>query len=127
MASGCPDTPANLASMTPARLAEEREVCAGKGGGGNPTAVAGATCCAALAFLLENPSDSELWDLPEVKEIMERNQEWVVREIDRCAYGRREQKPTKILTGTNRPKWVPMRRRGGQATIGAGRECAPGG
>jgi hypothetical protein len=61
---------------------------------------------------LENPANSELelWDLLGVKEIIERNPQWVIREIGRCAYGRREQKPTKIMT--NKPKWVPKGRTG---------------
>ena len=42
---------------------------------------------------LENPSNSELWELPEEVEILLRNPQWVIREIDRCAYGRREKKP----------------------------------
>ena len=37
-----------------------------------------------------------------------RNKDWVIREVDRCAYGREEQKPTKFLT--NRPKWDPKGR-----------------
>ena len=90
--------------MTPERLTEEREKYA-QARAGVVTQLLSLEQHAALAFLLEDPSDSELWDLPEVKEIIERNQEWVVREIDRCAYGRREQKPTKIPA--NIPKWVP--------------------
>ena len=61
-----------------------------------------------LASLLEDPSNSGLWELPEVVEVMLRNPQWVIREIDRCAYGRREKKPTKILT--NRPAWIPKGR-----------------
>ena len=41
---------------------------------------------AALRSPLENPAESELWYLPEVLEIIERNPEWVIRVIDRCAY-----------------------------------------
>ena len=48
--------------------------------------------------------------MPEVIEILLRNPQWVIREIDRCAYGRREKKPTKILT--NRPAWIPRDRTG---------------
>ena len=36
--------------------------------------------------------------------------QWVIREIDRCAYGRREKKPTKIMT--NRSSWHPKGRTG---------------
>ena len=43
-----------------------------------------------LAFIVENPADSELWSLPEVLRIfmnLQRNKDWVIREVDRCAYG----------------------------------------
>ena len=69
-----------------------------------------------LAFIVENPADSALWSLPEVLLILQRNKDWVIREVDRCAYGREEQKPTKFLT--NRPAWVPRGR------TGNGRCCA---
>ena len=101
------DSPANLASMTPERLAEERqdyaEVIARV-----VTPLESLERHPLLAFLLENPLNSELWELPEVLEILLRNPQWVIREIDRCAYGRGEKKPTKILT--NRPAWVPKGR-----------------
>ena len=103
------DSPANLANMTPERLAEERldyaEAIAGV-----VTQLESLERHPLLAFLLENPSNSELWELPEVIEILLRNPQWVIREIDRCAYGRREKKPTKILT--NRPAWIPRGRTG---------------
>ena len=57
-----------------------------------------------LAFFLENPAESEIWYLPEVVEIIQRNPQWVVRVVDRCACGRREQKPTKIMTNRHIPK-----------------------
>ena len=41
-----------------------------------------------LAFLLENPSNSELWELPEDVEILLRNPQWVIKEIGIRAYGR---------------------------------------
>ena len=69
-----------------------------------------------LAFIVENPANSELWYLPEVLKILKRNKDSVIREVDRCAYGREEQKPTKFLT--NRPEWEPKRR------TGNGRCCA---
>ena len=71
-----------------------------------------------LPFSLENPRDSEFWELDLVKDAMARNEQWVVRVIDRCAYGRREQKPTKIMT--NREGWVP-RGRTGNGRCSAGR------
>ena len=61
-------------------------------------------------FSLENPRDSELWDMDFVVAAIERNEDWVIRLTDRCAYGRREQKPTKFLT--NRKAWVPKGRTG---------------
>ena len=69
-----------------------------------------------LAFIVENPADSALWSLPEVLIILQRNKDWVFREVDRCAYGREEQKPTKFLT--NRPAWEPRGR------TRNGRRCA---
>ena len=42
-----------------------------------------------LAFIVENPADSELWSLPEVLKILRRNRDWVIREVDRCAYRQR--------------------------------------
>ena len=103
------DSPANLASMTPERLAEERQDYA-EAIAGVVTQLESLERHPLLAFLLENPSNSELWELPEVLEILLRNPQWVIREIDRCAYGRREKKPTKILT--NRPAWIPKGRTG---------------
>jgi hypothetical protein len=99
--------PSRIANMTPKRLAAERQ--------GYAEAIAGVMTQLEslerhplLAFLLENPSNLELWEQPEVAEILLRNPQWVIRVIDRCAYGRREKKPTKILT--NRPAWNPKGR-----------------
>ena len=58
-----------------------------------------------IPFLLENPADSELWELEEVVEILARQPTWRKERIDRCAYGRMEQKPTIILT--NIAGWRP--------------------
>jgi hypothetical protein len=69
-----------------------------------------------LKFILENPSTSELWELPQVQEIIQRNPTWTVSYIDRCAYGRRSQKPTNILHNT---PWIP------RGTTGNGM-CAAG-
>ena len=63
-----------------------------------------------LPFLLENPADSELWELEEVVEILARQPTWKKWRIDRCAYGRLEQKPTIILT--NIQGWRPKRSTG---------------
>ena len=51
-----------------------------------------------LPFLLENPADSELLELEVVVEISARQPTWKNWRIDRCAYGRLEQKPTIVLT-----------------------------
>ena len=60
------------------------------------------------AATAENPAGSELSALPEVLEILQRNKDWAIREGDRRAYGREEQKPAKVLT--NRPAWGTKRR-----------------
>jgi hypothetical protein len=103
------EKPSSIANMTPERLAEERQDYA-EAIAGVVTQLESLECHPLLAFLLENPSNSELWELPEVVEILLRNPQWVIREIDRCAYGRREKKPTKILT--NRTAWNPKCRTG---------------
>ena len=103
------ESPANIASMAPERLEREREDYA-QARAGVVTQLLSLERHPSLAFLLENPAESELWYLPEVLEIIERNPEWVIRVIDRCAYGRREKKPTKIMT--NRPAWKPKGRTG---------------
>ena len=103
------DSPTNLASMTPERLAKEREDYAQARAGVVPQLLS-LERQPDLTFLLENPPESELWYLPEVIEIIQRNPGWVIREIDRCAYGWREKKPSKIMT--SRPAWVPEGRTG---------------
>jgi hypothetical protein len=103
------ESPANIASMTPERLAREREDYA-QARAGVVTQLLSLERHPGLAFLLENPAESELWYLPEVLEIISRNLRWVIRVIDRCAYGWREKNPTKIMT--NRPVWVPKGRTG---------------
>ena len=71
-----------------------------------------------IPFALENPATSELWDLQEVKEIVNRNPRWITHEIDRCAYGRDEKKPTRYLT--NIESWDPKGRTGnGRCKAGA--------
>ena len=55
------------------------------------------------AIIAESPTDSELWSLPGVLRILQRNKDWVIREVDRRAYGWEEQKPAKFLT--NIPAW----------------------
>ena len=90
--------------MTPEGVAEERQDYA-EAIAGVVTQLESLERHPLLAFLLENPSNSELWELPRVLEILLRNPQWVIMETDRCAYGRREKKPTKILT--NRLACVP--------------------
>ena len=59
-----------------------------------------------LKFALENPATSKMWDLDTVKEAIARNVTWRVARVDQCTYGRKSQKPTKILT--NISQWKPM-------------------
>lgn len=42
-----------------------------------------------LLFAMENPFLSDLWNLPEVKEALQRNKDWKLTRVDQCAYGRR--------------------------------------
>ena len=71
------DSPANLASMTPGMLAEERQDYA-EAIAGVVTQLESLERHPLLAFLLENSSDSELWELPEVVEILLRNPQCVI-------------------------------------------------
>ena len=55
--------------------------------------------------------------LPGVVEIIQRGSGWVIREVDRCAHGRREKRLTKIMT--NKPTWIPKgRTRNGRCKAG---------
>ena len=101
--------PASIANMTPERLAEERQMYA-EARAGVVIQPQSLELNPLWAFYLENSSNLELWGLPEVVEILLRNPQWVIREIDRCVYGCREKKPTKILT--NRA-WILRGRAGG--------------
>lgn len=58
-----------------------------------------------LLFALENPFTSRLWELAEVLEVCQRNPAWRKIRVDQCAYGRKSQKPTYILT--NIKGWKP--------------------
>jgi hypothetical protein len=70
-----------------------------------------------VLFTMENPWDSELWQLEATRQAMQRNRDWRLLRIDRCAYGREEQKPTGILT--NLRNWRPKGRTGnGQCKAG---------
>ena len=73
-----------------------------------------------VLFALENPCTSDLWELTKVKAALERNPTWRMLRVDQCAYGRRSQKPTYILTNVS--NWTPQGRTGtGCCIIG---ECS---
>ena len=65
-------SPASLASMSPERLAEEREKYA-QASAGVVTQFLSLMRHPDLTFLLENPFESELWYLLEVVDIIQRN------------------------------------------------------
>ena len=69
-----------------------------------------------VPFLVENPAQSDLWDLEVVKRAMAKNKEWRKVRVDRCAYGRMEQKSTTFLTNVD---WTP-RGRTGNGRCGSG-------
>ena len=69
-----------------------------------------------LIFALEQPEESQLWDLPVVKRFLKRNPSWVRQSVDQCAFGREAQKPTAILTNSG---WTPRGLTGhGRCVIG---------
>ena len=74
-----------------------------------------------IQFAIENPASSEVWRLQETTDAMERNVDrWKLVQVDQCAYGRRSQKPTRILTNLRR--WIPAGSTGnGKCIIG---KCA---
>lgn len=113
-AAGCAhgrwaETEVSLAAMTTERLAQEREMYR-EAKAGVIVQLESLERHPDIPFFAENPAGSELWVLPEVREIIDRNPGWVERQIDRCAFGREEQKPTVILT--NRKDWTPRGRTG---------------
>ena len=69
-----------------------------------------------IPFLVENSAQSGLWKLTVITKAIARNLDWRVVRVDRCAYGRLEQKCTKFLTNVD---WRPVGR------TGNGR-CGPG-
>ena len=103
------ETAVSLAAMSTERLAEERKMYR-EAKAGVVIQLESLERHPDIPFFLENPAGSELWNLPEVRAIIDRNPGWVKRPIDRCAYGREEQKPTVILT--NRKDWTPRGRTG---------------
>ncbi len=42
-----------------------------------------------IAFAVENPATSDLWDLESVKTRIGKNESWSVKIVDQCAYGRK--------------------------------------
>lgn len=60
-----------------------------------------------LSFALENPASSDLWNMKEITEAMRRNPTWRTVRVDQCAYGRKSQKPTKIMTNLTQDQWDP--------------------
>ena len=73
-----------------------------------------------LHFALENPASSQTWKEIPVTDAMARNKHWRLVRVDQCAYGRKSQKPTKILT--NLQRWEPAGMTGnGRCEIG---KCA---
>ena len=108
------ESPENVAAATPERLEEERQRYA--------------RCKIAieqqltaleeegLQFALENPQGSQFWELPVVKEVLRRNGDWKVHEVDQCAFGRKAKKPTLIMTNI---AWRPRGMTGnGRCKIG---------
>jgi hypothetical protein len=57
-----------------------------------------------IPFALENPAHSQLWEIPEVVSALLNNPDWRRHTVDQCAYGRKAQKPSAILTNI---KWEP--------------------
>jgi hypothetical protein len=71
-----------------------------------------------VPFILENPHGSQFWELTSVKERIQRlaGTGWKIHQVDQCAYGRKSQKSTLILT--NIP-WTPSGLTGtGRCAIG---------
>jgi hypothetical protein len=51
-----------------------------------------------MLFALEQPRHNALSDLPEVTAIIEEQPTWTKHEVDQCAYGRGEKKPSIVMT-----------------------------
>jgi hypothetical protein len=59
-----------------------------------------------VLFAMENPLRSDLWDMEEVKSRLTKpGLRWRLIKVDQCAYGRKCQKPTRIMT--NIQGWEP--------------------
>ena len=72
------EKPASIANMAPERRAEERQMYA-EARAGVVIQLQSLERHPLLAFLLENPSNSELWEQQEVVETLLRNPQWVIR------------------------------------------------
>jgi hypothetical protein len=95
--------PRNISASTPERQAEEADLVQEA----KKALVAQLQALAeepGMMFALEQPRHSALWDLPEVTSIIEGQPTWTKHEVDQCAYGRGEQKPSVVMT--NYP-WQP--------------------
>jgi hypothetical protein len=97
--------PDNLAVVTPERLQEERAMF-------QKCKMAIEEQLRALEeedvlFAIENPKGSHFWELESVTGRLQRlkGRNWRIEEVDQCAYGRKAQKETWILTNI---EWKPM-------------------
>lgn len=107
--------PRNVSRSTPERQAEEADLVQEA----KKALVAQLQALAEepeMMFALEQPRHSALWGLPEVTAIVEEQPTWTEHEVDQCAYGRGEQKPSVVMT--NFP-WKPT------GLTGTGK-CIPG-
>ena len=106
----------NKAAATPQRLEEEREKY-------RRCVIAIEQQMRALEeedvlFMLENPHGSQFWELESVTSRIDRlkSKGWRVFTVDQCAYGRKVQKTTKILTNV---QWEPKGSTGtGRCVVG---------
>ena len=96
--------PLNASVATPERLAEEAERTS-DASQGLEYLVELLEECPSLLFALENPKLSDLWTTQTIRAARQRNPGWILTEVDQCAYGRLEMKPTKILH--NLKHWNP--------------------
>ena len=101
-------TPLNRANAAPGRVEEEEELYK-LAVEAVETQVDSLERHPEIPFLVENPAQSGLWDLEAITKAITRNPGWKVVRVDRCAYGRLEQKGTKFLTNVD---WQPVGRTG---------------
>lgn len=101
-------TPQNRANAPPGRVEEEQEMYK-QAVEAVETQIGSLERHPGIPFLVENPAQSGLWDLEVIKQAIIRNPDWRIVRVDRCAYGRLEQKSTKFLTNVD---WRPVGRTG---------------